>query len=341
MKSSEEIQSFLESRQCENPAVLLGELVRQGYDRLPLPGQGQTLARWRALASVAAHNLSLAKLFEGHTDALAILAEIGSEEQASAGTWAVWAAEPPGPKIEVTQIGHAEHLAAGNTVLLSGTKAWCSGAQVVDQALITAWLPDGQRCLVAVSLEQPGVEVTQDGWAAVGMGASASVDVRMDKVRGTLVGSPGDYLLRPGFTHGGAGVAACWYGASAGISRRLLYSTRVMDDPHALAHLGAVDVALCSTAALLRDTAAQIDAYPLRKWSMEIHRARLMAEATAQQVLLHVPRALGPAPMCKERALALLLADLPVFIRQSHAERDLAVLGQLRAQGKDCSSWSL
>jgi len=341
MKSYEEIQCFLERLQSEDLAILLGELVRHGYDRLPLPGQGQTLARWRALASVAAHNLSLAKLFEGHTDALAILAEIGSAEQAAEGTWAVWGAEPPGPRIQVRPISRQERFAPGDTVLLSGTKFWCSGAHLVDQALITAWLPDGQRCLVAVAMGQPGIEVTQDGWAAVGMGASASVDVRLEKASGTLVGCPGDYLRRPGFSHGGAGVAACWYGASASISRRLLNDSRVAEDPHALAHLGAVDVSLSSAATLLRKTAAQIDAYPLRKWTMEINRVRLMAEATAQQVLQRVPRALGPGPLCKDRALALLLADLPVFIRQSHAERDLAVLGQLRVQHKDCSSWSL
>src|SRR5689334_9943551 len=53
----------------------LRQLVAAGLDRLPLPGSGQTLARWRMLAEVAALDLSLAKLFEGHTDALAILAE--------------------------------------------------------------------------------------------------------------------------------------------------------------------------------------------------------------------------------------------------------------------------
>lgn len=341
MKSYVEIESFLRHLQCEDLAVVLGELVQKNYDQLPLPGKGQTLARWQALASVGAYNLSLAKIFEGHTDALAILKEIGSSDQIAAGTWAVWAAEPPGRKIQVAKIGTLKHFDPGDTVLLSGTKAWCSGAHIVDQALITAWLPDGQRCLVALSLRQPGVVVTEDGWAAVGMRASASVDVRLEHVRGVLVGSPGDYLRRPGFTHGGAGIAACWYGASASIASRLLNASRVREDPHALAHLGAIDVALASTASLLRETAAQIDANPIRKWSMETHRARLLAEATAQQVLQRVPRALGPGPLCKDRSLALLIADLPVFIRQSHAERDLAVLGEMRAQTKDCSSWSL
>lgn len=60
------------------PAEALRALVAAGLDRLPRPGHGATLERWRALAAVGAHDLSLAKLFEGHTDALAILHEAGA-----------------------------------------------------------------------------------------------------------------------------------------------------------------------------------------------------------------------------------------------------------------------
>ena len=49
----------------DDAAACLRDLVRQGLDQLPLPGSGHTLARWRALAAVAEHDLSLAKLYEG------------------------------------------------------------------------------------------------------------------------------------------------------------------------------------------------------------------------------------------------------------------------------------
>ena len=58
--------------------LLLADLIDAGLDRLPRPASGQTLARWQRLAQVGAHDLSLVKLFEGHTDALAILAELGA-----------------------------------------------------------------------------------------------------------------------------------------------------------------------------------------------------------------------------------------------------------------------
>ncbi|RYF45730.1 MAG: acyl-CoA dehydrogenase, partial [Comamonadaceae bacterium] len=60
-------------------------------------------------------------------------------------------------------------------------------------------------------------------------------------------------------------------------------------------------------------------------------RLRAAAEQCATTVLDHAGRALGASPLCREPAFARLFADLPVFIRQSHAERDLAALGEITA----------
>jgi len=73
MQLSTDLSPFLRELAGIEPAAALQRLIDAGVDRLPLPGHGATLARWRALAAVGAHDLSLAKLFEGHTDALAIL----------------------------------------------------------------------------------------------------------------------------------------------------------------------------------------------------------------------------------------------------------------------------
>ena len=61
---------------------------------LPLPGSGQTRERWARLISLAAEDLSLARLGEGHADALAILAELGGPAPAPG---AGGASGPPSP----------------------------------------------------------------------------------------------------------------------------------------------------------------------------------------------------------------------------------------------------
>ncbi|WP_289240854.1 acyl-CoA dehydrogenase family protein [Delftia sp.] len=314
-----------------SPADQLALLVAQGADRLPLPGHGHTLQRWRALAEVAAHSLSLAKLYEGHTDALAILSELQADLATEGLRWAVWCAEPPGERVQATPTAPHAAAHAGMAVQLSGYKPWCSGARAVDRALVSGWLADGRRCLIAVTMDQPGIRRDDSHWQAVGMAASASADVHFDGATGVLVGAPGQYLSRPGFHHGGAGVAACWHGAAARIASHLQQAVGQGEDPHRQAHLGALDVALAGAAGLLRDAAARIDATPSDPCLLAVSRARLAVEAAAEEVLRRVPRAIGPGPLCKNRGLAQLMADLPVFIRQSHAERDQAALGRLLA----------
>ena len=309
----------------------LALLICAGLDRLPRPGSGATLLRWQALAAVAASDLSLAKLYEGHTDALAILAELGVAPEridAPAG-WGVWAAEAPQGRTLIELDG----AAPDGAVRLSGAKCWCSGAAGASAALLTAWHADGRGPqLVSLDLRQPGVRVSEAGWQAVGMAGSASLDVGFDRADARLVGAPGDYLNRPGFWHGGAGIAACWYGGALALAdalrQALTHGGAAARNPFRWAALGRVDVSLQSTAALLRHSAAWIDAHPAADASAVALRARLCAEDNATRVLDEVGRALGATPFCRDARFARAAADLPVFIRQSHAERDLATLGE-------------
>ena len=57
-------------------ATAFTDAVESGRLNLPLPGGGRTRERWAALADLAEEDLSLARLAEGHADALAILAEL-------------------------------------------------------------------------------------------------------------------------------------------------------------------------------------------------------------------------------------------------------------------------
>jgi hypothetical protein len=322
----------LADRAGQAPAAAVHGLIAAGVDRLPLPGHGATLDRWRALAAVGAHDLSVAKLFEGHTDALAILAEAGHAPGADGGLWATWCAEPPDARLLLAD------GAAGCT--LSGRKAWCSGARAASHAVVSCWNAAGEAVLAAVDLRAPGVTVTDTGWHAVGMQGSESVDVLFDRVPAAPLGAPGFYVARAGFWHAGAGVAACWFGAADALADALRVRLRGQDDPHRLAQLGAVAVALQGSAALMRATAGMIDRAPGADAMAAALALRLHVEGTAALALDLVGRALGPGPLCKDAAMARRFADLPVFIRQSHAERDQAALGRLVAAAEG-APWTL
>lgn len=308
----------------------LQALVADGLDRLALPGSGRTLERWRCLAVVAGQDLGLCKFYEGHTDALAIMTELAAPRVAVGSTWGMWAAEPPNARVTVKR--HRDGYQ------LNGRKAWCSGAGHLSHALLTAWDEHGQQQLVAVALRQPGVTVVNEGWQAVGMGATASVQVQFDQAEGTPVGGPGEYLERPGFWQGAIGIAACWYGAAQQLALRLQAHPR--DEPHARAHLGTVDSALFALRTVLRQAAASVDTAPDESCEYLARRVRAVAEEACEQTLIHVGHALGAAPFCRDAHFARLAADLPVYLRQSHAERDLAALGVLAARQPQ-ESWML
>ena len=341
---AEALATLLESRDTPaQPLEQLQRLIDAGLDRLPLPGHGATLQRWQALAAIAAIDLSLLKLYEGHTDALAILAEIDGTNVPAGSSWGVWCAEMPGARVKLRQApdGHWQ---------LDGRKAWCSGAATASHGLLTAWRTETDATgpqLVAVPMRQPGVAVSSDAWAAVGMADSASLDIDFQGARAELVGAPGDYLARPGFWQGGAGVAACWYGGTlplaAALHGAVAEAPAPARSPFRLAALGKVDLAMRATAALLREAAVWTDAHPTADASAVALRVRQAAEGGARLVLDEVGRALGATPFCRDARFARAAADLPVFIRQSHAERDFAALGERLAATADLEegAWNL
>jgi alkylation response protein AidB-like acyl-CoA dehydrogenase len=305
-------------------AAAFADAVESGRLDLPLPGGGRTRARWAVLADLAGEDLSLARLSEGHADALAILAELGAGMPPAGSRWGVWAAQPPGPGLTARR--------AGDGWRLDGTKQYCSGARSCTDAVVTATAPDGDRLFAISTTDLMPVPGT---WPATGMAASDTLDVRFAGIAAEPLGGPGRYISRPGFTHGGAGVAACWYGGARAVGLTLAAAAAERDvGPHALAHLGAVDIALHTARTALDVAAAEIDADPQDDRDggrLRALRVRALVEAVATEVMHRVGRALGAGPLSRDEAHSRQVADLTVYLRQHHAERNLAELGTLVA----------
>lgn len=307
------------------------ELAPEIESWLPLPRHGETLTLWEAWASLGAVDLTISRVAEPHLDARAILDEAGvSREWAADGLWQVYAAEG------------AERLNARPSEdgwRLDGPKPWCSLAEWATHALVTAWTDDEKRGLFAVDLAAPGVTgaghrgvAGQTGaWAARGLADIRSTGLAFDQVPAVSVGEPQWYLHRPGFAWGGAGVAAIWYGATVALARRLRESAmRREPDQIALLHLGAVNTALARARCVLVE-AAKVADDPETGSAESVHVAGLVRQVvadSAEEVLTRVGHALGPAPLTGDEAHARRVADLTVYLRQHHGERDLVMQGR-------------
>jgi alkylation response protein AidB-like acyl-CoA dehydrogenase len=308
-------------------ARLLRQLVDDGSLEVPDPGLGRTEERWAGLALLGSRDLTLARLGEGHLDAVSILHQAGRTEVPGA-LYGVWAARSAGTGAVLSDN------------LLSGTIRFCSGAHSLDRALVVALTPAGESYVLDIDLRDPAIQPMPETWQAVGMDASDSPDVVFGNVLiadADKIGPAGFYLARPGFWWGGGGVAAVWYGGARGLVDRTVEYLRSGKGPdeHQLAHLGDLEATLAAAASLLRTTARLVDEAPDTDVMKEIWVLRAVVERTVRATIDQVPRITGPTPLSRDRAFAQALVDLQVYVRQHHAERDLAALGRLITEGKD------
>lgn len=301
-----------------------------------LPGRGATLERWRLLAALTQDDIVEGRLAEAHLDAVAITTDLGEPDLVRPGShWGVWAAEPPSPQVRA--------LRTPGGWVLDGTKPWCSGASLCTHALVTAAEADGTG-FFAVDLTRPGVRAVPDTWPAVGMAASDSGWVSFDRVPALRLGSHADYLERPGFWHGGMGVAACWFGGARAVAVPLLErAAKPGASPFLRAHAGAVVAELASAWALLTATAREVDADPDDTEGLVQRRALLVRtriDRAASAVIERTGRATGAGPLCADGQHAQRVADLAVYIRQSHAEADEAQIApEDGAGGSGAAAW--
>lgn len=307
-------------------AVAAIELARAVGGHVPAPGGADTATRFELLRSVARRSLTAARVLEAHIDALAILDEAGVTPDPGT-TWGVFAAEGPGVTLDAT--------AAGDVHRLDGTKPWCSLAGGLDRALVTAW-EDGERRLFAVDLHDPGVRPEPaEVWAARGLPNVTSGPVHFSGVAAHAVGPAGWYLTRPGFAWGGIGVAACWLGGVDGLVDTLRAASAHRAGDLSDLHVGTVDVAQHAADRVLADAVERIAtgrAFGHDGVVLAL-RVRAVVADTVERVLRQVGHALGPGPLAFDAEHAARVADLELYVRQHHAERDLAALGRTLLAG--------
>lgn len=300
----------------------------------PRAGGGSTAELWDLLAGTAAMDVAAARMLEPHLDALAILEQAGVDpvgrgiEAVDAGpesSWGVFAAEAPEATLRATERDSGWSL--------DGTKAWCSLAQNVTHALVTAYVDDSQRRLFAVDLRGPRVHPHSGPWHARGLQHIISAPVDFESAPAVPVGEAGWYLTRPGFAWGGLSVAAVWWGGAQGLRDALARAaSSERADQLALVHLGRADAALWAARSVLSEAAALIDAPSAasedRSAKLLAERVRAIVADAVTLTLSEADTALGPAPLVADEGHARRVADLHLYLRQHHGPRDLARIGR-------------
>jgi alkylation response protein AidB-like acyl-CoA dehydrogenase len=292
-------------------------MYAEGMLALAPPGAGHTADRHRSLMHLGRLDLSVARLAEAHTDAVAILAESGREPSPQA-IYGVWASDGPQSRLTATP--------SGNGWSLSGVKQYCSGARIVDAALVTAHSPGG-LLLLDVPMSARGITVLESPWVNCAFSDTATGPVRFDEVSvPAAVGEPGWYLDRPGFWHGAIGPAACWAGGALALIDAATACHR--KDPHTLAQVGALISIAWGLEALLAKAGEEIDqeAVDSKRAMQRALQVRHLTERWCTEVLDRFGQATGPQLLAHDLHVVRQHAALALYIRQCHGAKDLQSL---------------
>ncbi len=335
------------------PAEDVADLARTGLLAAPVPvGEGGAgLGQEAGAADLAAvlrlvglGSLALGRLYEGHVNALQLVARYAAPADrralfadARAGhLFGVWNTEPP-----------AGGLVLGPDGRLAGVKTFASGAGHVTRALVTARRPGEAEPLMLVASLEPGTRADLSAWRAQGMRASATGTVDLTGLTPLAhLGGSGDYHRQPHFSGGAWRFAAVQLGGIEAVFeawRGHLARTGRGDDPHQLARLGEGVIALEGARLFVGRAAALMaeEALPAERLVAFVDLTRLAVERAGLEVLGLAQRSVGLQGFLRGHPLERLSRDLATYLRQPAPDRALtsAAATILAADGPMAALW--
>jgi alkylation response protein AidB-like acyl-CoA dehydrogenase len=284
------------------------------------------ILRWLGRAS-----LPVARLFEGHMNALKLVALYGSPSQQNAifekvathgrllGVWAADGAKP---------VTYA--LRDDGSVLLHGQKAFASGLGCVSDALITASPTNaagrGRLLLVEVT---SACRQDKAAWRANGMKATLSGTVNFDDVPAPtecFIGESGDYEKEPHFDGGVWRYCAAHIGGAEGLinaSLEVAELRRQLNDPLQQHRFGQAIAKCRAAASLVREWATRVEASVscLEEEARQAAAGAILARSVVYDMCVDVlqlcERGIGTAAHMDGTTIDRLRRDLSLYIRQA------------------------
>ncbi len=334
--------------------TLVAILARHGVLRRFLQptanGGFRYAADWRdaleCLAELGGIDLSLARLTEGHLNALQLVSLFGSAAQqarvsaavSAGGMLGVWGAEGAAP------VRLSPPDAAGLR-RLSGAKRYASGLGFLPLALVPVDEADGTKALLLLDVSDPA-RADPSSWNHRGMRRTVSGTFHFDGMTvgpDDVIGAPDDYRREPFFVGGIWRCAAAQLGAieaiAATIARELRSSGRDAN-PLQAARIGTTILKSRTARLWIEDAAARVENHRPDRDAAALSRtvalsafARLATEEAAMAVIDLAERALGLGSFAVGHPTEALTRDLAVYIRQANPDGTLLEHGRTLAEG--------
>jgi alkylation response protein AidB-like acyl-CoA dehydrogenase len=278
------------------------------------------LALAEVLRLLGCGNLAVGRIFEGHVNALKLIALYGGEAQLETAAndtrkgylFAIWN----------TEALDGVRIVSGSPAMLMGRKTFCSAAGYATRGLITAKDQNGMRMLV-IPLEGEA-RISETGCPPHGMRAAITGSITFDGLPvlpDYLIGQPEDYMREPTFSAGAWRAIAVTLGGLEALveaAREQLIARGRHADTHQIVRMGRAFIARETArlwvrrAALIAETGeeapAGVTAY--------VNLARIAVETVVLETIQLVQRSLGLAAFLPPNPVERLMRDLATYLRQ-------------------------
>ena len=315
---------------------------------------GNIRTLWEMTTAIAKADMSTARCWEGHNNALMLLDNLGTfsqKEKWFSGVvergeiWSVWSGEPllkiPGQEQKFgTTITKTE-----KGYILNGSKVFCTSAPGATWAnlLVNSEGAGGARhaagspeslIMLACELADPSVSFDDSWWKPLGMRGSASFRVTFDNTLipfENQIGSPGQFLLEEWQTRWIPQYAATFLGgAEAAYEYTLehIKSQLRQNDPYVQHRIGKMAINIQS-AHLWLDHVASLwndGAIELAKSAGNI--VRYQVEQLVTQTIDHAVHICGARGLIQPSPLERILRDISFYTRHDNDDQLLSTIGK-------------
>jgi alkylation response protein AidB-like acyl-CoA dehydrogenase len=280
----------------------------------------------RVLTTVGRGSLALGRLYEGHVNAVGLVARYGGEQQLRLLKDEAEAGRPSGVWMAGEPL-RLERQSDGRFVL-RGRKILCSGAGHFRRPLVAADFEGGSVMLIP-SVDQTRADAS--GWTAQGMRATATGTVDFDGIvvaPREIVGRPGDYLRPPYFRGGAWRVIAVQLGGLEAVLdhyKEQLATSPHRDHPVQLARFGEALIAAETARLWVRQAGAVAESPPDDPEAIDayVDLARNAFERATLEVIAAAEKAVGLKALMRPNPLERVIRDLATYLRQPALDASL------------------
>ncbi|MGB3607965.1 acyl-CoA dehydrogenase family protein [Psychroserpens sp.] len=287
------------------------------------------------LKYLGARDLSAARIFEGHLNAMLLINRFGTQHQkeiyfseAKNGVlFGIWNSQLPIEPVEVETTKNKLHL--------KGSKVFCSGANNVVRPIITA-NHNGKQQMLILNMADNILEEDYTYWQPLGMKSSVSCRfdfTGLDIDSSQFIGLPNAYFEQPDFSGGAVRFAAVQLGGAEVLITTTLEHLKMMnrtEDINQISRMGKLAILKKSGRLWLEEAGRAFDkrySNPIECLQMA-NMFRTITRQICEEVMAICELSVGLQGLLKPHPMERIHRDLSVYLKQPGPDSALLEIGK-------------